>query len=1460
MSSQKLASRKSIISSMGFDSGPPPPSRSQSGTPLSWSQQELQRRETLNASSPPSRPSSQQQAVASPTRSQRKLSPAAEEESFPVDGDGKGNDDDKDRSGSGSGSGGLLPPITNGASLAGLFSSGTSSSSRNNNEGAEAVKSEEDAPAVEATRPRSGTRTSKMSTKSRANSTAVAAPSAEANGAGRPPSLSSAKAKSMRNRIKEEREREAEHDRAIFEAAALRQRRANEAAARNAKEEEARRQQKEEAKKDKKNKKGKKDKEASKKAKKEEEAAIAAAAGIAEKERKDAEADKQQQPERSKSMLAKMIGRKKSKERFVPPTERRRKFVKQDVDPEADESIATPPIAKADDVDHDNEESLEANRQKALQSLSGGAAPAAAAGAAGAAGIAAIAAAPTSAELVKQEARAKSLQKEPQPGDVDDDDGDSSGDEVLEDAPEAPLETPDVIDDMSVPVIVAGNTALLNGGKQKEAKAEAKAAPAKDTAAAPSYDTVQAEKQREGKTSATSAVADDKVQDKKENGHAGAAAALAAAGSAAGVAAVAESKDPKVPDVDEDDDEEGADDDAEGDEDEDEDDEEGAGGQVANGQGDASGLIAEEYSKDTKRSDAGRKTRREPSKRAETVAPLTPVQRHYLLKALVSLQMQMEWSELEKLGGLTQYGYPFLRERPKLKRVKADIDDDFSKGDFADSADDPYADEDAAKRGENLQEPLILRHMFHVHLHPFPGLDKAPLKYWTKRIQPFFDEMAARNFSYSMERAETTSRHFYTLAFTRYLGGFFARGVGVRGQGETRGPGRGDPGSERWGPGKQWGKGTVKRGLDKPARIDDDLMAKIDDLFDGKEGEVWRRAKKETKRVKSDWCALKEYSIEQEAGLEEVISHLDIGNIKNLPPKYRNAEEYARMHAAYIFHTLFVTSPSADGIFSVLKGIHALFPYWGAKQLLRVANAQTMVQGILSLLLARPGGAKSLVQRTFTYVIGKEASAIAKEYLAPLRKEINDDELTKKIAEYVKRANRPEGRAIRARAVRTNQDVLATILLYSAGTKLSSSKKDHVLDLHEAFAESPYRGSLNKAYPSSTPAGKEKGEVLTWGAGAVEEAKARKFAMLKLYLRETLKKRDREQAIQVASGSLIPSIIKDSLDTVFYGPFKEIAEVADLSGRLGDLQAFIDDLIQVKKSGDNELPAWIALAARHENSLYFLFHECAPIMQRFTDWLQVGADYMSLSTVDPQHPANRKAKNVEVNLEEMLQDDRLTEKDVKTILAEIDGLASYVKWQKVWYELEMRKNFLLARPDAAPSSGLSEDDLPGGMKRKILDVDGLLRELMEQEGVPVEEGVVRDETRGTEMQNFPWAWFEAVDPLHQHIEGGEPDQLRFRPHTATTTLPSLSVTRKALEPFQDCLISKLPAWKDGSASGVPASAPVADRVSTAPPPPPSAKSNAKRRGESRPGSVMADNRSTKSRKSIMKMPSFFGRK
>lgn len=114
--------------------------------------------------------------------------------------------------------------------------------------------------------------------------------------------------------------------------------------------------------------------------------------------------------------------------------------------------------------------------------------------------------------------------------------------------------------------------------------------------------------------------------------------------------------------------------------------------------------------------------------------------------------MTKEGSDLEKLGTLTAYGSPFSKETSKsiktnsLSSQNNQSQDELFKGDFEGAALN-NSNVEKLSQSSDFDEPLILRQLFHKNLLPFPGLNKAPKKYFVERIQVFFDEMAARNFS-----------------------------------------------------------------------------------------------------------------------------------------------------------------------------------------------------------------------------------------------------------------------------------------------------------------------------------------------------------------------------------------------------------------------------------------------------------------------------------------------------------------------------------------------------------------------------------------------------------------------------------------------------------------------------------------------------------------------------------------
>lgn len=133
----------------------------------------------------------------------------------------------------------------------------------------------------------------------------------------------------------------------------------------------------------------------------------------------------------------------------------------------------------------------------------------------------------------------------------------------------------------------------------------------------------------------------------------------------------------------------------------------------------------------------------------------------------------------------------------------------------------------------------------------------------------------------------------------------------------------------------------MKRGLSHPIRpnADESLSSAIDSLFtDPEEKKLWDLASKEVQRIRINWCGFKESIIEDLDGLDEVIKVLDVASLNNIPKKYRYAEEFVRIHVAFILHTLFITSEDSDSIFNIVKGFNTFFPWLGARALLKFVN------------------------------------------------------------------------------------------------------------------------------------------------------------------------------------------------------------------------------------------------------------------------------------------------------------------------------------------------------------------------------------------------------------------------------------------------------------------------------------------------------------------------------------------
>lgn len=149
---------------------------------------------------------------------------------------------------------------------------------------------------------------------------------------------------------------------------------------------------------------------------------------------------------------------------------------------------------------------------------------------------------------------------------------------------------------------------------------------------------------------------------------------------------------------------------------------------------------------------------------AVTDGHLSPLHIHYLKKALIALQMQREGSGLDTDGALGKYGKPFAPGSQVINRKKNAINRDGLK--------------------EEPIDPPILRFLFRNFLWKFPYLADVKPTFWTDRIQPAWDDFAARDFSSTRERAQITKRRIISVHNTLYLGKLVNSGLKIKDKGQ----------------------------------------------------------------------------------------------------------------------------------------------------------------------------------------------------------------------------------------------------------------------------------------------------------------------------------------------------------------------------------------------------------------------------------------------------------------------------------------------------------------------------------------------------------------------------------------------------------------------------------------------------------------------------------------------------
>ncbi|KAH8915810.1 hypothetical protein BT69DRAFT_846843 [Atractiella rhizophila] len=468
---------------------------------------------------------------------------------------------------------------------------------------------------------------------------------------------------------------------------------------------------------------------------------------------------------------------------------------------------------------------------------------------------------------------------------------------------------------------------------------------------------------------------------------------------------------------------------------------------------------------------------------------------------------------------------------------------------------------------------------------------------------------------------------------------------------------------------------------------------------------IWLKLGTRARKLRTTWHAYKAALIdgnEIDRSFAQLKKH---ERYENLPETYRITQEWARIWVAYMLHFVFAAAPNARDITLLVQAIHNHMPYGLMKQGLKMINPTFMIKFLVNLFCAHPPGALSLIQRILCMPLNNEIKSLKRE-IRELEAEVKDEQIVKILADHAA-ASREEQSRIHSMADATDQDLIVTLL---------KEKKLHAAKLGEVKV-------WEKAY---NPRSHTEADDDDFEKSAINQEDASRYVRLKQLLRAYTLKRDREKFVDLIHENNTPVLLKSTI-SVFYSAIYKLANASDLASRLGELQAFLTDLINVSLSKNNSPADYISLAKRHDQALWMILHEAHAFGGDLTipiyEWCKSGLSFISEGIPSSSEEKGRLAVDFEALLGNV---DPETRRD---ILEEMDDLIFYTKYYKAAADLRLRIDLLrIDHPewDISYSSTLKD----------VLERDPETQSYLDRVG-------------GEEVTDLSWAWWS--ENLHEGV-------------------------------------------------------------------------------------------------------------
>ncbi|KDE07818.1 hypothetical protein MVLG_01913 [Microbotryum lychnidis-dioicae p1A1 Lamole] len=359
----------------------------------------------------------------------------------------------------------------------------------------------------------------------------------------------------------------------------------------------------------------------------------------------------------------------------------------------------------------------------------------------------------------------------------------------------------------------------------------------------------------------------------------------------------------------------------------------------------------------------------------------------------------------------------------------------------------------------------------------------------------------------------------------------------------------------------------------------------------------------------------------------------NVSDIEKLPARYFKTIESLRFTLAQGLYDLFVDSEASGPIFTKLKALHAAFPYFLVKQAFKIGRSKTMAKYLQDILLARPFGSKSLLQKILAITLDDDP-AVLLEQIARYRQRIGSATMTEKLDIFAYES-REKKEVVRRYAEENGIELVLAIVRGADEPRLPAYELERVVR-----ASKRYRAFM-KTKPSAL------------ARAQVTDTDARLVLDLQYYFRLVSRDRDSNIIREMLGEDAIASALE-----VLAGPFieliKRIYKVGNLSQAVGSFQRFLDQLIIIIEAlrsriqePQKSVRIFARLLGRHQQAFYDFIrsiHRGETIIEELLQWFWTASVFLRRGLAEP------------INLDEVLPEDH---EEKMFFLYEVEDLVTY---------------------------------------------------------------------------------------------------------------------------------------------------------------------------------------------------------